>query len=173
MGLLTLYQKEYPQLSPAIQAKQQEMDLDFLIQDVDKILESMAVGSDRISQIVLSLRNFSRLDESAVKSVDIHSGIESTLLILQNRLNASNRQDPIRIVKEYSDLPTITCCPGQLNQVFLNILNNAIDAIREQSESGESLHIRIRTDTVDKDRVRIAIANTGRPIPANIQNPDF
>ncbi|MDJ0707698.1 MAG: AAA family ATPase, partial [Leptolyngbyaceae cyanobacterium MO_188.B28] len=173
MDLLTLYQKEYPQPSSVIQVKSEDIELDFVMEDVNKILNSMAVGSDRISQIVLSLRNFARLDESDVKSVDIHSGIESTLLILQNRLNASDQQAPIRVVSEYGDLPMITCCPGQLNQVFLNIFNNAIDAIRDQAGDEETHQIRICTDVIDQGRVRIAIANTGRPIPETIQTRIF
>ncbi|BAY27878.1 serine/threonine protein kinase with two-component sensor domain [Calothrix sp. NIES-2100] len=173
MRLLTLYQQEYPQPSPAIQAMSEEIDLDFLFEDVNQILESMKVGSDRISQIVLSLRNFSRLDEAEIKAVDLHSGMESTLLILQNRLQASENKPEIRVVKEYGNLPLVTCSPSQLNQVFLNIINNAIDAIRDHPQSSENSEIRIRTEMIDSERLRIAIANTDSTIPESIQDRIF
>ncbi|BAY08541.1 trifunctional serine/threonine-protein kinase/ATP-binding protein/sensor histidine kinase [Calothrix sp. NIES-2098] len=173
MSLLTLYQQEYPQPSPAIQAKNEEIDLDFLFEDVNQILQSMKVGSDRISQIVLSLRNFSRLDEAEIKAVDLHSGIESTLLILHHRLQASENKPEVRVVKEYGRLPLVTCSPSQLNQVLLNIINNAIDAIRDNPESSENPEIRIRTEVRDNKQLRIAIANTDSTIPVNIQDRIF
>ncbi len=173
MSLLTLYQQEYPQPSRAIKAKREEIEFDFLCEDVNKILESMELGSHRIRQIILSLRNFSRLDESSIKPVDLHSGIESTLLILQHRFQGSENKCEIRVVKEYGNLPTITCYPSQLNQVFLNIINNAIDAIRDNFQSGENPEIRIRTEVIDSKWVRIAIANTDSIIPVNIQERVF
>ncbi len=173
MSLLTLYQQEYPQPSQAIKAKRDEIEFDFLFEDVKKILESMELGSHRISQIILSLRNFSRLDESAIKTVDLHSGIESTLLILQHRFQDPENQHQIRVVKEYGNTPNITCYPSQLNQVFLNIINNAIDAIGDNSQSSESPEILIRTEVIDSKWVRITIANTGSPIPLSIQEKIF
>ncbi|GBE94391.1 ATP-binding sensor histidine kinase [Nostoc cycadae] len=173
MSLLTLYQQEYPEPSPAIKTKSQAIEIDFLFQDVNKVLESMDVGSDRISQIVLSLRNFSRVDEAGIKLVDLHSGIESTLLILQHRLQYAANQPEIQIVKEYSNLPLVNCYPSHLNQVFLNIINNAIDAIRDDFQCGEKPQIRIRTELIDNQRLRIAITNTDSTIPVDIQNRIF
>ncbi|AFY45442.1 ATP-binding sensor histidine kinase [Nostoc sp. PCC 7107] len=173
MSLLKLYQQEYPEPSPAIKTKSQAIDIDFLFRDVNKILESMDVGSDRISQIVLSLRNFSRVDEAGIKAVDLHSGIESTLLILQHRLQGSENQPEIQVIKEYGNLPLANCYPSHLNQVFLNIINNSIDAMRDNPQCGEKPQIRIRTEVIDNQRLRIAIANTDSTIPLDIQNRIF
>ncbi|MBD2166854.1 AAA family ATPase [Calothrix membranacea FACHB-236] len=173
MSLITLYQQEYTQPSAKIQAKHDEIDIDFIYKDVIDILQSMESGSDRISQIVLSLRNFSRLDESPIKAVDLHSGIESTILILQNRLQAYKHQPEIQLIKEYSNLPPVTCYPGQLNQVFLHILNNAIDAVREAGKNIEQPQIRIRTEVVENEQIKIAIANTSSFIPLHIQQRIF
>ncbi|MEL6471080.1 MAG: response regulator [Cyanobacteria bacterium J06623_4] len=171
--LLTLYQEEYPYPQPSIQSKQEDIELNFLMEDTEKILSSMKVGGERIQQIVLSLRNFSRLDEASCKTVDIHSGIESTLLLLQHRLTASDTQPQISVKRDYSDLPTITCYAGQLNQVFLNIINNAIDAIRESPDSQTTPEIRICTRVLDNGLIHISIANTGIPIPQENQNRIF
>jgi predicted ATPase/signal transduction histidine kinase len=173
MSLLALYQEEFAQPNSKIKAKCEEIEVDFIYQDAIKILQSIKTGSDRISKIVLSLRNFSRLDEAPIKAVHLHSGIESTLLILQNRLQSGEHQPEIQVIKEYGDLPTITCYPAQLNQVFLHILNNAIDAIREYAEDTEQPQIRIRTEAIDHQQIRIAIANTGSFIPVHIQERIF
>ena len=174
INLLGLYQQEYPQPSPVIKGKCEEIDLDFLFEDVTKIIKSMKSGSNRIKQIVLSLRNFSRLDESAIKAVDIHSGIESTLLILQNRLQGSENHREIKIIKEYChNLPKITCYPSELNQVFLNIINNGIDAIRDNPQSNKAGEIRICTQGIDEGWISIGIANTDSTIPVNIQERIF
>jgi signal transduction histidine kinase len=109
----------------------EEIELDFIKEDLRKILNSMKVGADRIRQIVLSLRTFSRLDEADMKAVDIHEGIESTLLILQSRLKVKPNRQAIQVIKEYGNLPLVECYAGQLNQVFMNILANAIDALEE------------------------------------------
>ncbi|MGV0104214.1 histidine kinase [Nostoc sp. DSM 114160] len=173
MRLLILYQQEYPQPNPAIQAMKEEIELDFLFKDANQTLESMKSGSDRISKIVQSLRNFARLDEAEIKAVDLHSGIESTLLILQHRLQASENQPEVRVIKEYGNLPLVTCYPSQLNQVFLNLINNAIDAIRDNPQSSQHPEIRIRTGVIDRDWLRIAIANTDSTIPVNLQERIF
>lgn len=173
MGLLTLYQQEYPQPSLQIQTRNEEIDLEFLYQDLTKLLESMSIGSDRISQIVLSLRNFSRLDESEIKTVDLHSGIESTLLLLRHRLLAVENQVEIEVVKEYGQIPNVTCYPSHLNQVFLNILNNAIDAMRDETEMLQKPQIFIRTEVMNNSQIQITFANTGNNIPANIQERIF
>ena len=171
--LISLYEYKYPQLDPDIQALREDIDFDFVMEDVAKVLHSMTVGSDRIGQIVLSLRNFARLDESETKTVDIHSGIESTLLVLSSRLQTDEHPRRIEVVKSYSRLPPVTCAPGQLNQVFLNILNNAIDAIRERPEGDLKPEIYIQTEMVAGDRIRIAISNNGSPIAPEIQNQIF
>ena len=129
LDLIALYQVEYPQPSHAIADKIEDIELEFLHKDLTKILSSMRVGTERIREIVKSLRIFSRLDESEVKSVDIHEGIDSTLMILHHRLKATLDRVEIQVMKDYGNLPLIECFAGQLNQVFMNILANAIDAL--------------------------------------------
>jgi signal transduction histidine kinase len=129
LELIRLYEQKYPDADPEIQDFRSEIDLDFLVEDLQKMLSSMSVGTDRIREIVLSLRNFSRLDEAEMKRVSVHDGIDSTLLILQNRLKQTPGCPGIEIVKQYGELPPIECFAGQLNQVFMNILSNAIDAL--------------------------------------------
>ena len=167
-ALVGLYQRSYPNPTEDIQDFIEEVDLDFLNQDLDKTFNSLITGAVRIRDLVLSLRNFSRLDESAQKAVDIHEGIDSTLLILNNRLAATEDRGAIIIEKGYSELPLVECYPSQLNQVFMNILANAIDAI---STSQSSLHlnnsspqsgkIHIATESIAKDQVRITIEDNG------------
>ncbi|MDM9383049.1 GAF domain-containing protein [Chlorogloeopsis sp. ULAP01] len=129
IDMLHLYQENYPQPVSTIVERSQDIDFDFVVMDLPKLLESMQAGAKRISNIVLSLRNFSRLDEAEMKRVNLHEGIDSTLLILQHRLKDNLRHPQIEIIKEYGDLPAVECYPGKLNQVFMNILNNAIDAL--------------------------------------------
>ena len=131
LGLIHLYQQYYPKPAPEIEDELEAIDLDFLLQDLPKLLASMQVGSERILKIVKSLRNFSRLDESPVKGVDIHEGIENTLMLLCNRLKAKPDYPEIQVIKQYGLLPLVECYASQLNQVFMNILNNAIDALEE------------------------------------------
>ncbi len=135
LQLLNLYQEEYPP-SPAIVEAMEDMELDFVVEDLPKLLNSMKVGADRIREIVLSLRNFSRLDEADMKAVDIHAGLESTLMILQNRFKANSHRPAIEIVRKYGDLPLVECYAGQMNQVFMNVIANAIDAIETQKTPG-------------------------------------
>jgi signal transduction histidine kinase len=131
LGLVTLYQKHYPYPIDDIEQQCDAIDLDFLREDLPKLMNSLKVGAERIFQIVLSLKHFSRHDQAVMRRVDIHTGIDSTLLILQNQLRASGRYQAIKVVKEYGDLPLVECYAGQLNQVFMNILSNAIDALEE------------------------------------------
>ncbi|MDZ8053355.1 MAG: GAF domain-containing protein [Aulosira sp. ZfuVER01] len=133
LELLHLYQEAYPHPIAAIEEKIETIDLDFLSEDLPSLLSSMRMGGDRIRQIVLSLRNFSRLDEAERKAVDIHEGIDNTLLILKNRLKLTSAKFEIQVIKKYGDLPPVECYAGQLNQVFMNILSNAIDALDEIS----------------------------------------
>jgi len=130
--LLHLYRHHYPDPVPSIQVQLQNVDLDFLSEDFAKLLDSMKVGSERIRQTVLSLRNFSRLDEAEMKPVDIHEGIENTLLILQNQLKEQSYRPAITLIKAYGELPSVDCYAGQLNQVFMNLLVNAIHALNER-----------------------------------------
>ncbi|MEZ2235154.1 PAS domain S-box protein [Microcoleus sp.] len=137
LKMLLLYQKEYPEPTEAIREEIDDIDLNFMLQDLPKLLNSMKMGAERIRQIVLSLKNFSRLDEAGQKHVDIHEGIDSSLLILQHRLKETPGHPKILLVKEYGDLPCVQCYAGQLNQVFMNIIGNAIDALEEAMETGQ------------------------------------
>ncbi|MEH2155739.1 sensor histidine kinase [Nostoc sp.] len=134
LGLLKLYEQTYPNPTPEISDRAQDLDIEFLAEDLPKLMTSMQMGSKRIRQIVLSLRNFSRLDEADMKFVDIHEGLDNTLMILNHRLTATPNQSEIQIVKKYADLPLVECYAGQLNQAFMNILVNAIDALEEASQ---------------------------------------
>ncbi len=138
LSLLQLYRDFYPNPPTIIQEQINAIDLDFLISDINQLQDSMKLGAERIRDIVRSLRTFSRLDESEGKEVDIHSGIESTLMIIQSRFKATSARSAISVIKEYADLPLVECYPGQLNQVFMNLLTNALDAL-EQKMKGEHL----------------------------------
>ncbi|MCC5651128.1 GAF domain-containing protein [Nostoc sp. XA013] len=131
LELLHLYQATYPNATAAIQEKMETIDFDFLTQDLPSLLSSMRMGAERIRQIVLSLRNFSRLDEAEMKPVNIHEGIDNTLLILKSRLKLTSAKFEIQVIKAYENLPPVDCYAGQLNQVFMNLLGNAIDALDE------------------------------------------
>ncbi len=132
LELLQLYQQHYPNPGQAIADRAEALDVDFIAEDLPKLLASMKMGANRIRDIVLSLRNFSRLDEAKMKPVNIHEGLDSTLLILQHRLKANSARPGIELVKEYGDIPLIECFGGELNQVFMNIISNAIDALENQ-----------------------------------------
>ncbi len=180
LNLVNLYQEQYPNSTPKIQEEIEAIDLEFLSEDLPKVLDSMQIGSERIRQIVLSLRNFSRLDEADMKQVDIHEGIDSTLLILQHRLKAKSDHSEIQIIKEYGDLPKIECYPGQLNQVFMNIVSNAIDVLEEydskRSKSERQQNpctIRIHTDLKDSNQVKISIADNGSGMSEKVRSKIF
>ncbi|MEO0757089.1 MAG: PAS domain S-box protein [Cyanobacteria bacterium J06648_16] len=173
--LIEQYQQAYPHPTPDIEQAAADIDLPFLKRDFPKLLGSMVMGTDRIREIVLSLRNFSRLDESDSKAVDIHEGLDSTLVILQNRLKGGDGTLPIEVIKDYSDLPLVKCYPGKLNQVFMNILANAIDAL--ESSAVEQPVITLRTEQLNVGWVSIEIADNGPGIPettrAQIFDPFF
>lgn len=166
LNLIHLYQQEYPNPTPAIQQRQEEIDLAFLEDDLPKLMASMHLGADRIRQIVLSLRNFSRLDEAEMKPIDLHEGIDSTLLLLNGRIKRN-----IAIEKHYGELPLVECYPAQINQVFMNILSNAIDALMEKKET-EIKTIRIQTEH-QNEQVIIRIQDNGPGIPTAIINKLF
>lgn len=135
LQLLRLYQQNYPQSTPEIDEAVEAIDLDFLMADIAKLFSSMKLGSKRIQQIVLSLRNFARHDESEMKFVDIHEGIDSTLSLLQNRLKTTDGHPGIQVIQAYGDLPLVECYPGLLNQVFMNLLTNAIDVLETHQDA--------------------------------------
>ncbi|MEC4853870.1 MAG: ATP-binding protein, partial [Jaaginema sp. PMC 1079.18] len=171
MRLVQLYEKRYPQTDPEIAAEMEEIDWQFMQTDLPNMLASMQTGTKRIREIVLSLRNFARTDEADLKSVKIHEGIDSTLMILQHRLKSQKNRPEIAVVKKYGELPLVECYPGPLNQVFMNILSNAIDALEEvYAEPG---CITIRTQVVRAGWVEIAIADNGPGIPEAIQKRIF
>ncbi|MBE9012826.1 HAMP domain-containing protein, partial [Pseudanabaenaceae cyanobacterium LEGE 13415] len=173
LDLIELYQREV-QATTAIANKIDEIDLAFLQEDVPKLLKSMTIGIERIREIVKSLRIFSRLDEADVKAIDIHEGIDSTLMILQNRLKAKSDRTEIHVIKDYAQLPMVQCYAGQLNQVFMNILVNAIDALEEGlvKDPTHQPHIKIGTKRIGES-IEIAIADNGTGIPESIQSRIF
>jgi signal transduction histidine kinase len=178
LDLASLYQQHYPNPPAEIQSLIAEIELEFLAADLPNLLNSMQVGCARIGQIVRSLRNFSRLDESDKKIVDIHEGLDSTLLILQSRLKNHKNGEDIILIKKYGTIPLVECYPGLLNQVFMNILANAIDAVFEASQSSilssqDSATIRIYTELTGDQQVIICIADNGIGIPEDVKQRLF
>jgi two-component system, NtrC family, sensor kinase len=171
-GLIALYQATYPTATPEITAKISAIDLDFIRQDLPKILTSMQVGTERISDIVKSLRSFSRLDEADVKSVDLHEGIDSALMILESRLRVKPHRTAIQIIKHYGDLPLVECFAGQMNQVFMHILMNAIDALESLPSISPTITITTAMPA-SPDHVIVKIANNGPEIPETIRGRLF
>jgi signal transduction histidine kinase len=179
LSLIRLYQQEYPQPTAVIQAAMQETNLSFLMADLEKLLGSMQSGVDRIRAIVLALRIFSRLGESDIKTVNLHDGLESTLVLLQHRLRQEGDRPSITIIREYEELPLVTCYASQINQVFLNILNNAVDAIEDGIEK-ESFteenppQIQIKTTLSPSSKaIIIQIQDNGTGIPKQIESHVF
>ncbi len=180
LRVLDIYQHYYPQPPAELQSALDDVDLEFLSEDLTKLLKSMKVGSDRIRNIVISLRNFSRLDEAEFKSVDLHEGIDNTLMILQHRLKARPEFPAIEVVKNYSDLPIIECYPGHLNQVFMNLLANAIDALEEAAKQTNQSHsqsgsgtIWISTHLIADSQVRIIVADDGLGMSESVRSHIF
>ncbi len=163
-----------PEADPSIETYLQEIDFDFLREDLPNLLTSMGNGSQRIAAIVSSLKQFSRMNESAVKSVDLHQGLDSTLVILEHRLRANGRRSPIQVICRYGDIPPVTCYAGEVNQVFMNILVNAIDAL-EEATTNNCLHnpqIEIQTHC-NEEGVQVSIRDNGPGITADIQKKLF
>ncbi|MHC5671990.1 ATP-binding protein [Nostoc sp.] len=183
LKLLKIYQQIYSNPPSQVQDQIEEIDLDFLIQDITELFQSMKVGAERIQEIVKSLRNFSRLDEAEVKQVNIHEGIDSSLMILKHRLQARHEYPEITVIKKYSQLPNVTCYPGQLNQVFMNILANAIDALEasainsqttdNQKLTKNNLQIQIKTEVIDEKWIEISIADNGLGINEQVRSKVF
>ncbi len=180
LRLVQLYAEDFPNPTAAIQEQLEAIDFTFLRNDLPKLIASMRIGADRIEEIVHSLRNFSRLDEAELKAVDIHEGLESTLMILQHRLKDEADQTIIKVVKEYEDLPKIECYAGQMNQVFMNVLTNAIDALhsekslaKEASDNSPIPTITICTKLLSNLQAGIYITDNGPGIIEEIQQRIF
>ncbi|MEH1869148.1 MAG: ATP-binding protein [Nostoc sp.] len=180
LAFVQLYQQHDPKPAAEIQTFTEDIDLEFLQEDLPKMLSSMKVGTERIRQIVLSLRNFSRIDEAEFKRVDIHEGIDSTLMILQHRLKPKPEQPEIEVIKDYGTIPLVECYAGQLNQVFMNILVNAVDALEEnnikrtyQEIEENPSQIKIRTSVVNLKWLEVAIADNGIGISKEFQQRIF
>lgn len=194
LKLCCVYQDHYPEPVSVIADLAEEIEIEFMKEDFPHLLNSIKIGAERIRQIVLSLRNFSRLEESDIKRVDIHEGIDSALLILQHRIKENGRIRNIEIVKEYGELPPVQCYVGQLNQVFMNILSNAIDALgtvrnrkpelgtseteREDSPGlsvscNASHWILIRTEVLENNRIAIAISDNGPGMEESVKSRIF
>jgi PAS domain S-box-containing protein len=181
LNLLQLYQQYYPEPETAIKSLIEVIDLEFLTLDFPKIIGSMKMGADRIREIILLLRNFSRLDESEMKQVDIHEGINNTLLILDHRLKPkSTEYSEIKVIKDYGKLPLIHCYAGQLNQVFMNILTNAIDAIDEYNKKRSPAEIKnypstiwICTEILEENQVFILIGDNGPGMNEQVRSKLF
>lgn len=167
LELVNLYQQHYHQPLPEIQEKINDIEFNFICEDLPKILSSMHVGTERLRQIILSLRNFSRLDEAEMKQVDIHEGIDNTLLILNHRLNPD-----IKLIKQYQPLPLINCYPAQLNQVFMNIISNAVDELLEHQQLSLKQLI-IQTQVVDSNQIQVRIRDNGPGIAPEIKDKIF
>ncbi len=191
MQALQCYQQHYPQDQPQLTAEIEALNLDFVMIDFPKLLASMQMGAERIQEIVRSLRTFSRLDEAEIKSVNLHEGIDSTLMILDHQVKAKANYAAIQVIKEYGDLPEVECYAGKLNQVFMNLLSNAIDALEPYriitvpGEKGDrsspnpapqpdrpSPKICIRTEATDQ-QIRIGIIDNGPGIPPALQTRIF
>ncbi|MBV6623377.1 MAG: PAS domain-containing sensor histidine kinase [Rivularia sp. (in: Bacteria)] len=173
LEIIEIYRQKYPQPASEIQELTEELDLDFVVQDLPKLLNSMKVGAQRIREIVTSLRTFSRMDEAQMKEVDIHQGIDSTLMILEHRIKPKVERPRIEIIKDYGNLPQIECYAGQLNQVFMNILANALDALEERVWDENLPTICIKTELIGCKQVQISISDNGKGISEDIKTRLF
>jgi two-component system, NtrC family, sensor kinase len=174
LNVVKLYQAEYPNPSIIIQETLDYMDWGFVVKDLPDMMASMRMGADRIKEIVLSLRTFSRMDEAEYKLADIEAGIESTLTILNHRLKGGSNNSAIAVKRDFADVPKVECYAGQLNQVFMNIISNAIDAIEEfQNQSNQTPEITIETAILENDWIAISITNSGPVIPEAIRSRLF
>ncbi|MEM9216380.1 MAG: ATP-binding protein, partial [Cyanobacteria bacterium P01_F01_bin.150] len=179
LGLLDLYAQVYPEPGKRIEDELDAIDLDFVREDLPKLIQAMKSGGERIKSISRSLRTFSRADKDTKQAFNLHEGIDSTVLILRHRLKANDHRPAIGVITDYGDIPTVNCFPGQLNQVFMNILANAIDALDDESQNrslagmkANPHRITIRT-SMDNDQVKIAIVDNGPGIPEDIRAKIF
>jgi signal transduction histidine kinase len=180
-GLLDLYQQKYPQLDPEIQEEIENIDLDYIREDLPKLIGSMREGVKRIRDISTSLRTFSRADTNSPVACNIHDGIDSTIMILKHRLKANDTRPEIQVIRKYGNLPQVECYAGQLNQVFMNLLANAIDAL-DESNTGRSFaeikatpnKIIIKTElSGDRQQVVIRIKDNGVGINEAVREKIF
>ncbi|MCP6757364.1 MAG: hybrid sensor histidine kinase/response regulator [Fischerella sp. CENA71] len=179
INLIEAYQQEYPSPTLKIQEIVKQIDLNFLLNDQQNLMDAMYRGAERIRSIVEALQNFSRLDEAQMKCVNVHEGIDSTVVMLQHRLKKTTNRPAITVFKEYSDLPLVTCYASELNQVFMHLLNNAIDALDESnvnsqlSLANDQGQIHIRTMLTNSDSVKICIADNGPGISESVRSRMF
>ncbi len=179
LELVQAYQQHVPHPPQALQDQMAAIDLAFLTEDIGKLMQSMHTGTDRIREIVLSLRNFSRLDESACKAVDLHQGMDNTLMVLRHRVEATADRPAIQIIQEYGDLPLVECYAGQINQVFMNLISNAIDALEADNRDRTFAAIKHNPNKiwiytqVQGDRVQVTIADNGPGMPAAVRSRLF
>ena len=176
LALVAHYRQTYPNPPPTLQQAITAIDLEFLAEDFPKLLKSMQIGAERIKSIVASLRTFSRMDEAEIKAVNLHDGLDSTLMILQHRLKAHGDRPQILLERHYGELPMVECYAGKLNQVFMNLLSNAIDALDEQLAARQQLappQLIIATTQLTADQVRITITDNGAGIAPDKQQRIF
>lgn len=180
INFVELYQECYPQPHPKIQEWIEKVEMSYLQEDFPKLINSLKQGSERIRQIILSLRNFSRLDEAELKLVNIQDGIDNTLMLLQHRLRANSHRPSIQVIKEYGELPVVECYPSELNQVFMNILSNAIDILEERARqlsvaeiNANPSRITIRTQLLSNRAIAIYISDNGLGIDKNLGSKLF
>lgn len=180
LNLINIYQERYKDSDRNIEEEQDKIDVDFIMQDFPRLIQSMKIGAERIREIVLSLKNFSRLDESDMKEVNLHEGIDNTLLILQTRLKPRGNFPGIEVVKQYGNLPLVECYPSQLNQVFMNILVNSIDALENgvnphenRQTSDRKIFITIKTEFSKPNYITIRLADNGPGITEEVKKRLF
>ena len=173
--IINLYQQEHPNPSPELEEAIEDLDLEFVLEDIEKILGSFKLGAERIKNISASLRTFSRSDRETKVEVDLHECLDSTLTILQHRLKAKGDRPSIEVIKSYDSLPLVLCYPGQMNQVFMNILANAIDALEDAAIQGKlsTPQIDIITQSIAAENIVIQIADNGPGIPESVQERLF
>lgn len=178
---LHLYQKNVPDPAAEVEENAEKIELEYLVEELPEMMDSMKIGTDRIRQLSISLRLFSRADPSQKIAADLHEGLDSTLVILKHRLKAHKNRPEIQIIKKYGNLPPVKCYPNQLNQVFMNLLANSIDAIDEFGEvrsyaemARSSHHIVIRTAvSPDRTKVAIEIADNGPGMSPDVKERIF
>ncbi len=176
---LKLYQEILPNKNEEILNHAEEIDLEYSLEDLPKMLNSMTMACDRLKNISTSLRTFSRADRDYKVPFNIHEGIDSTILILKHRLKVNEQRPAIEVITEYGNLPQIECFPGQINQVFMNILANAIDALDEANTERSFEEIKVNTNRitittlVENNLVKIAIADNGKGMRESVKEKIF
>lgn len=179
VNLINLYQKQFPNPGDIIEEEIEQIDLQYLLEDLPQLISSMKIGTNRIKDIMLSLRNYSRTSSDEKKAVNLHEGIDTTLMILSHRFKAKPERPAIKIVKQYSDLPLVKCDRGKMNQVFMNLISNAIDALEESNqeksyeEINQNPNIVTITTAVDESWVTVSIADNGTGIPPQVKQKLF